>query len=266
MAIKSVQKSFVELEKHIITNIVLPRIRSLPDSESYKGEAEDFYLKLLSNQDELETISSKTCGLIYRTFSGYSSDVVDDVMGDIVSATIQDQTNEYRKVKKSTHGFWRDRFDLNPKTSSFSVSFSNVCFRAMQTAAKMIETRKKHEQNDFLISAEGKDEHYFTECIPDTRDTLTKFENMTGYDDVIRKMYDHIMSCPGLDTTAKLIFKVWFDKKEERLDFSASVRMSSEVYPAVSQLLEHNGEKAMGMTSYHLRWKEVLKEIKLFFA
>lgn len=266
MPIKAVQKSFIELEKHIISNILLPRIRSLSDTESYKTEAEDFYLKLIEDENELESISSKTCGLIYKTFSGYSTDIVDDVMGDIISATIQSKTNGYRKVKKSTHGFWKDRFDLNPKTSSFSASFSNVCFRAMQTAAKMIETRKKHEQNDFLISSEGKDEKYFTECIPDTRDTFTKYENMAGYDVIIKKMYDHIIACPNLDEIGKLIFQVWFDKKEEKLDFSVPLRMSSEVYPAVSLILEDSGKKAMGMTSYHLRWKEVLLEIRKFFA
>jgi len=264
VSIKNITVVMTELEKHIIREILIPRIKALPETESYKGNAYDYYLNLLKDESTLEVISMKTCGFIYKTFCGYPQDILDDMMSDIVSATIQDKTNGYRKLKKSTHGFWKDRFGLNPENSSFSTSFSNVCFRAVQTAAKTLETRKRHETNDFMMKTERGDDLSYIETVKDDRNTDEKTGIMAGYDKIIYEMYDYVLNQTDLDEVSKMIFKVWFSKKEERMDFSVPVRMSSEVYPVVRAMLIEKGEKTLSSGSLHIRWKRAFQRIREF--
>ena len=264
MSIKNVTTVVSELERHIIREILIPRIQNLPETEVYKEKSLEYYSRLLLNQEVLDSISAKTCGFIYKTFCGYSQHILDDMMSDIVSATIQDTTNEYRKVKKSTHGFWKSRFDLNPDSSSFSTSFLNVCFRAIQTSAKTFESRKKHETNDFVTKNDRNDDVSYVESVRDDRETELKLENMTGYDSLIYEMYNYVINQTDLDNIAKEIFRVWFSKKEDKKDFSVIVKMSSEVYPAVRQLMIAEGKKPLSPVSMHIRWKQVFGKIRDF--
>lgn len=248
---------------HVLDNQIIPRINRLGEDCEYKGSSLAFYTALRANQAvaslSVTDIAAKTLGALKKSFFSLPPEVLKDMIGDVINSTIQSQTNAYRKVKKSTFGFWEETFCLNPDVSRFDVAFPHVFFKAIQTLLKSVDIRKGHETED-IESDDGK--WSYISSYPDERNETEQRDTMAGYELKILEIKESVMNHPDLDWLAKRVFEVWFNLKETKLEFDRQVRMSSEVYPVVQlEFLEKEGH-SISQVSLHMRWKKVLNIIR----
>lgn len=249
---------------YVLDSQIIPRTKALDIDCPYREKSMAYYQALREDKNpyslSVRQIAKKTLRAVLNNFRGVHPDTLMDMISDVITSTIQSERNEYNKVKKSTFGFWKQTFNLNPDESRFDVCFPHIFFKAIQTLLKSVKIRNGHEVID--PRSEDNDEWTYISTVKDERNEKEKEEYMTGYEQKIKEIYSAVLGREDLDELSLNIFSRWFSLKEERLEFDRPVKMSSEVYPVIQKEYFEQTGKNISQVSLHVRWKKVLSIIR----
>jgi len=257
---KQTTKAVEALAKHIITERLIPRVTELlktpSDQDShYKSLLAYYYEMLTANNCYL--LAEKSLIGLHSNMKYLNPTDLEDLVCNVITSSLQPEDNDYKRVKKSTYGFWGDRFELERSAFSFEITFSYVLYKAVQSEARNLVTRAKHEVQ-MLVGSD--DDMWKLDSYADENDVQEKAELMSGFEDSLVQMKDRVLGLKSMDEINRLIFLKWFEQKD-KTNFSQYVNMLRLVFEPAQKELSENGIQ-ITTSAMHYRWKKIQEEIR----
>lgn len=245
------------LIKHIIDEILIPRIRETKTSKDILQSYADFS----KDENGRYKLAKITLSNIKGRLSYLSKADFEDFVCNVISTTIQNESNDYHRFLKSRNGFWASRFEVDSVNgfNDFHKTFSYFMFKAVQSESRTISYRFKHEVG---VLEDNDGEQSIVSEMPDNNDSETKMQNMCGFEDKLEKMKVFALNFKEFDYIDKMIFSTWIKEKDNG-NFTDSVNMLKSVFSPIIEELKVSGV-AITSSALHFRWKRIRLFLKDF--
>lgn len=244
--------SVASLAKHIITEILIPRLEK--ERNKHTGMSISGYIEFSKDNDRLYQLAKLTVSGIKGHLHYLKNEDLEDFISNVISTTIQNESNEYHRFLKSRNGFWTNTFNVCSEKgfSDFSRTFSYFLFKAVQSETRKLKYRFKHEVN-ILEDSDG--EKSLIDDMKDERDDKNSYDNFSGFEDGIEKIKKFADTTKEFDDLDRMIFWKWMEKKDNG-NFTDKIKMSKNVYPHIIEELKKSGRKITAV-ALHSRWKRI---------
>lgn len=245
--------------KYIIDEILIPRLEA-GDSQYAKDSIVGY--RALSSDEERRNLLSKNCiSRIKEKLRYLKPEDLEDFVSNVISTTIQSESNDYHMFLKSRNGFWTTTFDVlsDHGYCDFEKTFSYFMFKAVQSETSKLKYRFKHEV--FVIEDCDGEISLFDER-EDERDDDKSLANFSGFEENISRMVQFAETTPDFDHLDRKIFKKWIELKDNG-NFTDSVNMVKMVYnPIISDMRDGGGD--ITTSALHFRWNRIRLFLKDF--
>lgn len=245
--------------KHVVKEILIPRVKTeIEKTNSYNlKQTLSFYDVFAKDDERCYHLAKCAVTGIKERLSYIRKEDLDDFICNVITSTIQTETNDYHKFLKSRNGFWTTKFDINENPENFLKTFSYFLFKAVQSESRSIAVRFKYEVN---IADDENGECSLLTNLADTNMTDSKYEKMTSFEEKINEVKAFVSISDDFDDLDRSIFNRWFALKDTE-SFNETVNMLQDVYnPLIIELKEAGRD--ITSSALFFRWKRIRKILK----
>lgn len=245
-------RSVSYLARHIITEIILPRMEKL--GQKIPNESVENFVALAKDDDRLYQLAKISVSGARERLKFLKSGDFEDFVSNVISTTIQESTNDYHEYLKSRHGFWGETYDVSGERgyADFGRTFSFFMLRAIQSESSVLKYRFKHEVG-IIEDMDG--EISLIDEVEEKRDELASYSNFSGFEKCVEKIKTFAETTKEFDELDRLIFNTWFSKKDNE-NFCEKINMIKDVYSPIIQSFEEKGN-TISESALHFRWKRI---------
>jgi len=244
--------SVSSLIKHIIDKILIPRIEK--EGNKYSSDSISRYIELSGDKDRMYQLAKLTVSGIKERLYYLKNEDLEDFLSNVISSTIQGESNGYQKFMKSRNGFWTGTFNVfsDRGFSDFGRTFSYFLFKAVQGETRKLKYRFKHEVS--VIDDSDKNISLVNE-MEDERDDNRSYYNFSQFEKGVEKIKKFAETTKEFDDLDRKIFFAWLKEKDNG-NFTENVNVSKTVYAPIISELKLSGKK-ITPAALHFRWKRI---------